>query len=51
MFVYTGSKPAGAYGDGHRNVRLHPPWPGYLILDVVYDNIVSVEVLHRSPMC
>lgn len=47
---YTGPKPAGAYGDGHRNVCLDAPWPGYLILDVVDDNIMYVEVLHRSPL-
>ena len=48
---YTAPKPAGAYGDGHRNVCLDAPWPGYLILDVVNDDIVYVEVLYRSPLC
>jgi hypothetical protein len=47
---YTGPKPAGAYGDGHRNVCLDAPWPGYLILDVVDDDIMYVEVLYRSPL-
>lgn len=47
---YTGPKPAGAYGDGHRNVCLDAPWPGYLILDVVHDDIMYVEVLYRSPL-
>jgi hypothetical protein len=48
---YTRPKPAGAYGNGHRNVCLDAPWPGYLILDVVHDDIVYVEVLYRSPLC
>ena len=48
---YTRPKPAGAYGDGHRNICLDPPWPGYLILDVVDHDIVHVEVLYRSPLC
>ncbi|HET8684187.1 MAG TPA: hypothetical protein VFM54_20285 [Micromonosporaceae bacterium] len=47
---YTAPKPPGAYGAGHRNVCLNPPWPGYLVLDVVHDNIVYVEVLYRSPL-
>jgi len=48
---HTAPKPSGPYGDGHRNVCLDAPWPGYLILDVVHDNIVYVEVLYRSPLC
>ena len=48
---YTAPRPAGAHGDGHRNVCLDPPWPGYLVLDVVQDSIVYVEVLYRSPLC
>jgi hypothetical protein len=47
---YTAAKPAGTYGDGHRNVCLDPPWPGYLVLDVVHDNITYVEVLDRPPL-
>jgi hypothetical protein len=47
----TAPKPAGPYGAGHRNVCLDAPWPGYLILDVVHDDIVYVEVLNRSPLC
>jgi hypothetical protein len=47
---YTAPKPDGAYGPGHRNVLLNPPWVGYLILDVVKDEIVFVEVLYRSPL-
>jgi hypothetical protein len=49
--IYTGPKPAGAYGSGHRTVCLDAPWPGYLILDVVHDDIVYVEVLYRSRLC
>ena len=48
---YTRPKPAGAFGDGHRNVCLDAPWPGYLILDVVHDDIMYIEVLYRSPLC
>ncbi|MGI5180307.1 hypothetical protein ACQEVZ_28710 [Dactylosporangium sp. CA-152071] len=47
---YTAPKPAGAYGPGHRNVCLEPPWPGYLILDVLHDDIVHIEVLYRTPL-
>ncbi len=47
---YTAPKAPGPYGEGHRNVCLDAPWPGYLILDVVNDEIVYVEVLHRSPL-
>jgi hypothetical protein len=43
--------PAGGYGDGHRNVSLDPPWPGYLVLDVVHDDVAHVEVLYRAPLC
>jgi hypothetical protein len=48
---HTAPKLPGPYGDGHRNVCLDAPWPGYLILDVVHDDIVYVEVLYRSPRC
>lgn len=48
---YTAARPAGAYGVGHHNVGLDAPWPGYLILDVVHDEIRYVEVLYRSPLC
>lgn len=48
---HTALTPAGPYGAGHRNVCLDPPWPGYLILDVVHDDIVYVEVLYRSSLC
>jgi hypothetical protein len=47
---YTAPKPAGAYGPGHRNVLLQPPWSGELILDVVHHEIVFVEVLYRYPL-
>lgn len=48
---HTAPKPPEAYGDGHRNVCLDAPWPGYLILDVVDHDIMYVEVLYRSPLC
>lgn len=48
---FTAAKKPGPYGPGHRNVCLDPPWSGYLILDVVYDDIVYVEVLYRAPLC
>jgi hypothetical protein len=47
---HTAPKSPGPYGDGHRNICLDAPWPGYLILDVVHDDIVYVEVLNRSPL-
>ena len=40
----------GPYGEGDRSVCLDAPWPGYLILDVVDDDIVYVEVLYRPPL-
>ena len=47
---YTAPKPDGAYGPGHRNVLLDPPWSGMLILDVVDGQIAYVEVLDRDPL-
>jgi hypothetical protein len=47
---YTAPRPDGAYGPGHTNIVLDPPWPGYLILDVVNDKIMFVEVLYRAPL-
>jgi hypothetical protein len=44
---YTAAPPEGAWGVGHRNVMLDPPWPGYLILDVVDEATTYVEVLFR----
>jgi hypothetical protein len=46
----TAPKSSGPYGEGHRNIRLGAPWPGYLVLDVVHEDIVYVEVLHRGPL-
>jgi len=47
---YTQPRPAGAYGPGHRNLVLDAPWPGYLILDVVGEQIMHVEVLYRPTL-
>jgi hypothetical protein len=47
---YTAPKPTGAYGPGHSNVALDPPWSGWLILDVVDGRIMYVEVLYRPPL-
>ncbi len=47
---YTAPKPEGSYGPGHSNLLLEPPWPGWLILDVVDGRIMFVEVLHRPPL-
>ena len=47
---YTAPKPVGAFDAGHRTVPLSSPWQGYLILDVVNDDIVYIEVLYRSPL-
>lgn len=44
---YTAPKPNGAYGPGHSNVPLIPPWPGMLVLDIVDGQIKYVEVLDR----
>ena len=44
---YTLPKPKGAYGPGHRNVRLMPD-EGMLILDVVAGEIACVELLDRK---
>ena len=46
---YTQPKPVGAYGPGHRNVALTPE-KGWLILDVVSDQIMCVEVLDRDEI-
>jgi hypothetical protein len=47
---HTAPKLPGPFADGHRNVCLDTPWPGYLVLDVLHDDIVYVEVLHRTPL-
>lgn len=47
---YTQPPPVGAYGAGHRNVVLEPPWFGFLTLDVVGETIMGVEVLYRAPL-
>src|SRR5277367_1438036 len=46
---YSQPKPDGAYGPGHRNVRLLPT-AGMLILDVVAGEIACVEVLDRNDV-
>jgi hypothetical protein len=46
---YTQPKPDGAYGPGHRNVRLLPE-DGMVILDVVAGEIACVEVLDRPDI-
>jgi hypothetical protein len=47
---HTAPEAPGGHGEGHRNVWVRAPWPGYLVLDVVADDIVYVEVLYRSPL-
>ena len=47
---YTAQPPDGPYGDGHRNVVLEPPWAGFLILDVIDEQIMYVEVLDRPSL-
>jgi hypothetical protein len=47
---YTEEPPTGVHGPGHRNVALDAPWPGYLILDVVGEQIMYVEVLYREAL-
>jgi hypothetical protein len=46
---YTQPKPRGSYGPNHRCVDLEPEH-GYLILDVVADQIVAIEVLYRDEI-
>jgi len=44
---YTAPPPRGAWGPGHETVALHPD-EGYLNIDVLNGQIVSVEVLYRN---
>jgi hypothetical protein len=46
---FTQKRPEGAYGPGHKNILLLPK-KGWLILDVVLDNIMCVEVLYRDEV-
>ncbi len=46
---YTGPRPEGAYGRGHRSVPLLPS-VGMLILDVVDGRIMFVEIIDRPPL-
>jgi hypothetical protein len=46
---HTQPKPNGAYGPGHRNVRLMHE-EGMLILDIVAGEIACVEVLDRDDV-
>jgi hypothetical protein len=46
---YTKSKPAGAYGPGHRAVALTPE-TGIFALDVIDGKIAAVEVLYRDEI-
>jgi hypothetical protein len=48
---HTAPTRPGPYGDGHRNVCLDAPWPGYLILDVVHDNTAASGDVHRGRLC
>ncbi|WP_214108683.1 hypothetical protein [Acrocarpospora catenulata] len=45
----TAPPPDGAYGPGYRNVSLNSE-RGYLILDVVRDQIMFVEVLYYPDL-
>lgn len=46
---YTGPRPDGAFGPGHRNVLLDPT-KGMMILDVVDDVIRYVELIDRPDI-
>lgn len=46
---YTGPKPDGAFGPGHRNILLDPT-KGMMILDVVDDVIRYVELIDRPDI-
>ena len=47
---YTAPPPDGEYGPAHREVWLEADRGGFLILDVVGDDIAFVEVLHRPDV-
>jgi hypothetical protein len=47
---HTVPEQPGPYGPGHRNLTLRAPWRGYLVLDVIQDQIVFVEILYRAPL-
>lgn len=47
---HTAPVPEGPWGPGHRTVSVEPPWPGYLVFDVVDEHIAYVEVLYRKPL-
>jgi hypothetical protein len=49
-YVLHPPKPEGAYGPGHRNVRLFPDDGAMLILDVANGEIASVELLDRPDV-
>ena len=46
---YTAPKPNRAYGAGHANVEVGTA-DGMLVLDLVYDEIRCIEVLHRPDV-
>lgn len=47
---YTQPKPKGAYGSGHRCVRLFPVAGSHLVLDVVAGKIACIELLDREDV-
>jgi hypothetical protein len=46
---YTAPPPKGAWGEGHCTITLSPG-SGMVNLDLVFDRIVSVEVLYRPDV-
>jgi hypothetical protein len=47
--AYTAPRPEGAWGPEHRNILLDPI-EGFLVLDVVNEEIVCIEVLYRDDL-
>jgi hypothetical protein len=47
--VYTAPRPERAWGPEHKNIPLDPI-EGFLVLDVVNEEIVCIEVLYRDDL-
>ena len=46
---YTAPPPDRAYGPGHRSVQV-PSEPGYIIMDILDEQIFYIEVLERDDI-
>ncbi|MBI3013887.1 MAG: hypothetical protein HYY65_02215 [Candidatus Tectomicrobia bacterium] len=47
--MYALPHPKGPWGKGHRTIALHPE-EGFLIVDVLHDDIAEIEVLFRDSV-